>query len=135
MENLKNVLSNKLNLIMILVAGIFCFQVFNLFSNGSETQKVNYIKSEISKLKDDVNKIYKSENEMGQKIDTFNLRIKGIHEAVTINNTKIENLKKDEKTKLDNFKSYDANKWEQYFANRYAKKTVPRNDSAKHSSY
>ena len=135
MENLKNVLSKKLNLIMILVAGIFCFQVFNLFSNGSETQKVNYIKSEISKLKDDVNKIYKSENEMGQKIDTFNLRIKGIHEAVTINNTKIENLKKDEKTKLDNFKSYDANEWEQYFANRYAKKTVPHNDSAKHSNY
>lgn len=135
MENLKNVLSNKLNLIMILVAGIFFFQVFNLFSNGSETQKVNYIKSEISKLKDDVNNIYKSENEMGQKIDTFNLRIKGIHEAVTINNTKIENLKKDEKAKLDNFKSYDASKWEQYFAKRYAKKTIPRSNSAKPSRY
>ena len=135
MENLKNVLSNKLNLIMILVASIFCFQVFNLFSNGSETQKVNYIKSEISKLKDDVNNIYKSENEMGQKIDTFNIRIQRIHEVVTINNTKIENLKKDEKAKLDDFKSYDARKWEQYFANRYAKKTVPRFDSTKQRNY
>lgn len=135
MENLKNALSNKLNLIMILVAGIFCFQVFSLFSNGNEVQKVNYIKKEIVALKDEINNIYEAEHALDKKIDTFNRRIQGIHEAVTINNTKIENLKKDEKAKLDNFKSYDARKWEQYFTKRYAKKTVPRSNSAKPSRY
>lgn len=135
MENLKNALSNKLNLLMILVAGIFCFQVFSLFSNGNEVQKVNYIKKEIVALKDEINNIYEAEHALDKKIDTFNIQIQGIHEAVTINNTKIENLKKDEKTKIDNFKSYDARKWEQYFAKRYAKKTVPRSNSAKPSRY
>ena len=34
----------------------------------------------------------------------------------------IDNLKKDEKTKIDNFKSYDARMYERYFTERYAKK-------------
>ena len=103
---------------------MFCFQVFNLFSNGNEVQKVNYIKKEITNLKDEVEAIHESEKALDKKIDTFNLEIKNIHEAVTINNTKIENLKKYEKVQIDKFKSYDARMWEQYFADRYAKKII-----------
>ena len=122
MENVKNVISNKMTLLMILICFVFCLQVFNLFSNGTETIKVDYIKKEINGLKDDVNEIHKSEKALDKKIDTFNYEIKNIHEAVTINNTKIENLKKYEKVQNDKFKSYDARMWEQYFSDRYASK-------------
>jgi septal ring factor EnvC (AmiA/AmiB activator) len=124
MENLKNALSNKMTLLLLMVCLVFCFQVFNLFSNGNEVQKVNYIKKEITNLKDEVEAIHESEKALDKKIDTFNLEIKNIHEAVTINNTKIENLKKYEKVQIDKFKSYDARMWEQYFADRYAKKII-----------
>jgi hypothetical protein len=122
MENVKNALSNKMTLLMIMICLVFSFQVFNLFSNGTEAIKVDYIKKEINGLKDDVNEIYKSEKALDKKIDTFNYEIKNIHEAVTINNTKIENLKKYEKVQIDKFKSYDARMWEKYFADRYASK-------------
>jgi len=122
MENVKNALSNKMTLLMIMICLVFSFQVFNLFSNSTEAVKVDYIKKEINSLKDDVNEIHKSEKALDKKIDTFNYEIKNIHEAVTINNTKIENLKKYEKVENDKFKSYDARMWEEYFADRYASK-------------
>lgn len=124
MEDLKNYLSNKFFLIVVMFFFLFCFQVFILFTNSTESLKVDYIKKEINGLKDDVNEIYKSEKALDKKIDTFNFQIKNIHEAVTINNTKIENLKKYEKVQIDKFKSYDANMWERYFADRYAKKII-----------
>jgi len=124
MENLKNALSNKMTLLLLMVCLIFCFQLFNLFSNGNEVQKVNYIKKEITNLKDEVEAIYESEKALDKKIDTFNLQIKNIHEAVTINNTKIENLKKYEKVQIDNLKSYNARMYEQYFTDRYSKKST-----------
>ena len=122
MENLKNVLSNKINLVLILAGLVLFFQLFILLGNGREALKVNYIKEEISKLKYDVEEIYKSEKALDKKIDTFNLQIKNIHEAVIINNTKIEKLKRDEKIQIDKFKSYNARMWERYFTDRYSKK-------------
>jgi hypothetical protein len=122
MENLKNVLSNKINLVLILAGLVLFFQLFILLGNGREALKVNYIKEEISKLKEDVEEIYKSEKALDKKIDTFNLQIKNIHEAVIINNTKIEKLKRDEKIQIDKFKSYNARMWERYFTDRYSKK-------------
>jgi len=122
MENLKNVLSNKINLLLILAGLVLVFQLFSLLSNGREALKVNYIKEEISKIKEDVEEIYKSEKALDKKIDTFNLQIKNIHEAVIINNTKIEKLKRDEKIQIDKFKSYNARMWERYFTDRYSKK-------------
>ena len=116
---------------MIMICLVFCLQVFNLFSNENEALKVNYIKKEINKLKDDVNEIYKSEKALDKKIDTFNLQIKNIHEAVTINNTKIDNLKKYEKVQINKFKSYDARMWEQYFTERYAKKSTSATNTGK----
>lgn len=121
MEDLKNYLSGKLTLLIIIVCLMFSVQVYNLFYNGGEVQKVDYIKKEISNLKKDVEAIYKSEKELGKKIDTFNIRIKGIHEQVKLNNTKIDKLKENGKIQIDNFKSYDARMWERYFTDRYAK--------------
>jgi hypothetical protein len=68
---------------------------------------------------------------MGHKIDTFNTRIKQIHQVVNINNTKIENLKKYEKDKQNSFKSYDARMWEQFFADRYGKKNLSSTNTRK----
>jgi len=131
MEDLKNALSNKMTLLILMMSLVFCFQIFNLFSNGNEVQKVNYIKKEITNLKDEINAIYESEKALDKKIDTFNTRIQRIHEAVTINNIKIENLKRYEKTQIDKFKSYDARMWEKYFADRYAKKILSTTNTRK----
>ena len=122
MENIKNVLSNKINLVLILAGLILIFQLFGVLSNGREALKVNYIKQEISNLKDDVEEIYKYEKALDEKIDTFNIRIKQIHEVVKINNVKIDKLKKDEKIQIDKFKSYDARMYERYFTDRYKTK-------------
>jgi septal ring factor EnvC (AmiA/AmiB activator) len=131
MENIKNILSDKLNLLLIMSGLYLCFMLFSLFSKGEEEQKVDYIKKEITLLKDEIKAIYESEKALDKKIDTFNTRIQRIHEAVNINNIKIENLKKYEKTQIDKFKSYDARMWEKYFAERYANKTSSRTNTAK----
>ena len=129
MEDLKNFLSNRINLLLILVGLLLVFQMFSVIGKGKEALKVNYIKEEIQGLKDEVNEIYKSEKALDKKIDTFNTRIKNIHEAVTINNIKIENLKKYEKVQVDNFKSYDARMYEEYFAERYS--NIPKINTVK----
>jgi peptidoglycan hydrolase CwlO-like protein len=113
MEDLKNILSNRINLLLIIAGLLLVFQLFSVVGNGREALKVNYIKEEISKLKDDVEEIEKSEKALDKKIDTFNMQITNVHKAVNINNTKIE---------IDKFNSYDANMWERYFADRYSKK-------------
>jgi seryl-tRNA synthetase len=122
MEELKKILSNKINLLLIIAGFLLVFQLYNVVGNGREALKVNYIKEEISNLKDEVEEIHKSEKALDKKIDTFNLEIKNVHQAVNINNTKIENLKRDEKIQIDKFKSYDADMWERYFTDRYSKK-------------
>jgi peptidoglycan hydrolase CwlO-like protein len=122
MEDLKNILSNRINLLLIIAGLLLVFQLFSVVGNGREALKVNYIKEEISNLKDEVEEIHKSEKALDKKIDTFNIQIKNVHKAVNINNTKIENLKRDEKIQIDKFKSYDANMWERYFTDRYSKK-------------
>ena len=129
MDDLKNFLSNRINLLLILVGLLLVFQMFSVIGKGKEALKVNYIKEEIQGLKDEVNEIYKSEKALDKKIDTFNTRIKNIHEAVTINNIKIENLKKYEKVQVDNFKSYDARMYEEYFAERYS--NIPKINTVK----
>ena len=122
MEDLKNILSNRINLLLIIAGLLLVFQLFSVVGNGREALKVNYIKEEISNLKDEVEEIHKSEKALDKKIDTFNLEIKNVRNAVNINNTKIENLKRDEKIQIDKFKSYDADMWERYFTDRYSKK-------------
>jgi peptidoglycan hydrolase CwlO-like protein len=122
MEDLKNILSNRINVLLIIAGLLLVFQLFSVVGNGREALKVNYIKEEISNLKDEVEEIHKSEKALDKKIDTFNLEIKNVHNAVNINNTKIENLKRDEKIQIDKFKSYDADMWERYFTDRYSKK-------------
>jgi seryl-tRNA synthetase len=131
MEDLKNILSNRINLLLIIAGILLVFQLFSVVGNGKEALKVNYIKEEISNLKDEVEEIHKSEKALDKKIETFNYEIKNIHEAVTINNTKIDNLKKDEKIQIDKFKSYDARMWEQYFTDRYSKQISSTTNTGK----
>jgi peptidoglycan hydrolase CwlO-like protein len=124
MEEIKNIISNRITLVILLLGFIFCFQVFSFFNSNNQTQKVNYIKKEINALKGDVENIYKSERALGKKIDTFNLQISNLHQSIKINNSKIDNLKKYEKAEIDKFKSYDARMWERYFTERYSKKNI-----------
>ena len=131
MEELKNFLSNKILLLMIMVCLVFTIQVFNLFGNENETQKVNYIKKEIIGLKKDVDKIHKHYDSLELKIDTFKRQINTIHKSVDANNSKIETLKQYEKDKKNSFKSYTARMWEQYFTDRYSKKINTPAESGK----
>jgi peptidoglycan hydrolase CwlO-like protein len=131
MEEIKDMISKKITLLIILLCLVFCFQVFNLFNSSNQMQKVNYIKKEINGLKDDVENIYKSEKALGRKIDTFNVKINNLHKSIKINNTKIDNLKKYEKAQIDKFKSYDARMWERYFTDRYSKKNQSPTESTK----
>jgi peptidoglycan hydrolase CwlO-like protein len=120
--DLKNTsVPDKTTLLLIMACLIFSIQVVSFFKSGAEAQKVNYIKKEITTLKNDVNQIYESGKVLDKKINKFNDEIENVHQAITINNTKIDNLKKDEKIKINQFKSYDARMWERYFADRYSK--------------
>ena len=131
MNDIKNFLSNKITLLIIMVCLVFCIQVFTLFKNEDETQKVNYIKKEIKNLNKDVKSIYSHYDALGLKIDTFKAEIENIHKTVEINNVKIENLKQYEKDKKNSFKYYTAHMWEQYFADRYAKKIPAKTEAGK----
>lgn len=131
LENTKKFLSNKITLLMIMVCFVFCIQVFSLFKNEDESQKVNYIKKEIKNLKKDVNKIYNHYDDLGLKIDTFKAEVKKIDNSIKINNVKIENLKQYEKDTKDSFKSFTALQWEQYFADRYAQKNKRTTEAGK----
>jgi len=131
MEYLKKIMSNKTNILIVLLCVVFCFQIFNYFNIESDSSKVDYIEKEISNLKKDVDSIYKSEIASEKKISEFNKSIKDINEDIEINNAKIEKLKNYEKIKIDNFKSYDAIMWEKYFTERYSKKNRPSNGAEK----
>jgi peptidoglycan hydrolase CwlO-like protein len=122
MENLKNLVTNKTNIVLILMGVLVCMQLFNLIGNNNESSKVNYIEEEISKIRQDINKLHNEEKSLDKKIDSFNFNIKKIKKEVNVNNEKIEKLKKDEKNQTDKFKYYDANMWERYFADRYHEK-------------
>ncbi len=124
--NFKNVsYPDKTTLLLIIACLIIAIQVFTLFKSGGEAEKVNYIKKEITTLKNDVNQIYESGKVLDKKIDTYNSQVEIIHKAVNINNAKIDNLKKYEKAQINNFKSYDARMWEKHFTDRYAKRISP----------
>lgn len=99
---------------------IFIVLMFYVMFNGYvANDNVKYLKEKISTIQDNVDSIYKKNEQIEKKFDGFNKEIKKIDNHITNNNIKIDNLKNYEKEKQDSFNSYDSNMWERFFADRY----------------
>lgn len=99
---------------------IFMMLMFYIMFNGYvANDNVKYLKEKISTIQDNVDSIYKKNEQIEKKFDGFNKEIKKIDNHITNNNIKIDNLKNYEKEKQDSFNSYDSNMWERFFADRY----------------
>jgi uncharacterized protein YoxC len=102
---------------------IFMVLLFYIMFNGLvSNHNVKELKNQINTIQENVDGIYKENEKIDKKIDGFKSVITQIDKDITINNTKIDNLKKYEKDTKDSFRTYDADMWERYFADRYADK-------------
>jgi uncharacterized protein YoxC len=102
---------------------IFMLLMFYIMFNGLvSNHNVKELKNQINTIQENVDGIYKENEKIDKKIDGFKSVITQIDKDITINNTKIDNLKKYEKDTKDSFRTYDADMWERYFADRYADK-------------
>jgi peptidoglycan hydrolase CwlO-like protein len=119
---MERILHNRLSFIFILLIVVFLTQIFSLLGNSNQIEKIKYIKSEMKTIQSNIDKVYESNKKLDKKIEGFKLDIESLDEGITANNKKIDKLKQDEKTKIDNFKHYNARMWESYFTSRYAKK-------------
>jgi uncharacterized coiled-coil DUF342 family protein len=93
-----------------------------MFNGLVSNHNVKELKNQINTIQENVDGIYKENEKIDKKIDGFKSVITQIDKDITINNTKIDNLKKYEKDTKDSFRTYDADMWERYFADRYADK-------------
>jgi uncharacterized protein YoxC len=102
---------------------IFMVLLFYIMFNGLvSNHNVKDLKNQINTIQENVDGIYKENEKIDKKIDGFKSVITQIDKDITINNTKIDNLKKYEKDTKDSFRTYDTDMWERYFADRYADK-------------
>lgn len=107
---------------------IFLFTIFLIICNIVQLMFVNqtfknsdYLKNEVIKIQSDIKK-YQSENKLIlEKIKEYEKDIVKIDSNISINNKNIDKLKSKTNEKINNFKSYDARMWEEFFANRYKK--------------
>ena len=84
-------------------------------------QNSDYLKNEVVKIQSDIKK-YQSENKLIlEKIKQYEKDIVKIDSNIAINNKNIDKLKSKTNEKINNFKSYDARMWEEFFADRYKK--------------
>lgn len=102
---------------------IFMLLLFYIMFNGLvSNHNVKELKNQINTIQENVDGIYEKNEKIDKKIDGFKSVITKIDKDITINNTKIDNLKKYEKNTKDSFRTYDADMWERYFADRYTDK-------------
>ena len=126
MEEIKSYISKRITLIVILCALIIAVLLMGLYIKSeyfnSDTNKVNDLKKDMLTIKDNIEKIKNKNSAIDEKIDSLKVNIDTIHKKIDKNNKKLENLDKYEKDKKNSFRSYDADMWERYFADRYATK-------------
>lgn len=102
---------------------IFMLLLFYIMFNGYVgNYNAKELNKQINTIQKNIDGIYKENEKIDKKIDGFKSVIIKIDKGITKNNTKIDKLKQYEKDTKDSFNTYDANMWERYFADRYAKK-------------
>lgn len=91
--------------------------IFEFVSNEDS----KYLKQEVVKIKTEIKQYDEQNKKLSQKIVQYEDLLVKIDSSISVNNKKIDNLKKSTNEKINSFKSYDARMWEKYFTDRYAK--------------
>lgn len=110
---------NKENIIIWLLVLLISIYLVNIFFNVKDSEKIDYLKSEVKSIDIDVKQIYKSNKIQEKKLDNFKSELKQIDNEIIINNKKIQNLNNYEKKQTNSFATYGNSEWEKYFADRY----------------
>lgn len=91
--------------------------IFEFVSNEDS----KYLKQEVVKIKTEIKQYEEQNKKLSEKIVQYEDLLVKIDSSISVNNKKIDNLKKSTNEKINSFKSYDARMWEKYFTDRYAK--------------
>lgn len=91
--------------------------IFEFVSNEDS----KYLKQEVVKIKTEIKQYDEQNKKLSEKIVQYEDLLVKIDSSISVNNKKIDNLKKSTNEKINSFKSYDARMWEKYFTDRYAK--------------
>ena len=112
--------SNNTVYIMIIIIILLFSGAFDFLSNNQTIENSEYIKKEMSEIKQSINK-YESENKkLTSKVLYYEKILLKIDSSISVNEKKIDNIKSSTNEKINSFKSYDARMWEKFFADRYA---------------
>jgi peptidoglycan hydrolase CwlO-like protein len=115
-----NYLKEKFSTLLILsVAIVLFFVLLNFIFTFMNNSKVDYIKTQMIEVQEEINEIQIDNKSLDKKFENFNVQIKDIDKNIEKNNQSINNLNQDEKTTIDSIRNYSPNEWERYFADRY----------------
>ena len=93
--------------------------LINNFFNIKDSDKIDYLKSEIEKVNVEIKAVYDENKVLQIKMESFKTEIVKIDKGIDVNNSKIQNLKIYEKEQISSFATYGNSEWEKYFADRY----------------
>lgn len=113
--------NTKFNLVFL---GIIVLLVLSLTNNLFSTfinEDSKYLKKEIIKIEKQINEYQLENKKIIEKNKELEKAIIKVDSNISRNNKNIDKLKIKTNEKINNFKSYDARMWEEFFANRYKK--------------
>lgn len=113
--------NTKFNLVFL---GIIALLVLSLTNNLFSTfinEDSKYLKKEIIKIEKQINEYQLENKKIIEKEKELEKAIIKVDSNISRNNKNIDKLKIKTNEKINNFKSYDARMWEEFFANRYKK--------------
>ncbi len=112
--------NNKHNIILLVIAGLVIWNVFN--TNSIKTDVQGY-KDKIESLQVKVDSAQAVNQVIDTKIDSVKENVVNITKEITHIDNNISIIKKQTDEKVNRVDSYTANELEQFFANRYNKGT------------
>ena len=113
--------NTKFNLVFL---GIIVLLLLSLTNNLFSTfinEDSKYLKKEIIKIEKQINEYQLENKKIIEKNKELEKAIIKVDSNISRNNKNIDKLKIKTNEKINNFKSYDARMWEEFFANRYKK--------------
>lgn len=113
--------NTKFNLVFL---GIIVLLLLSLTNNLFSTfinEDSKYLKKEIIKIEKQINEYQLENKKIIEKNKELEKAIIKVDSNISRNNKNIDKLKIKTNEKINNFKSYDARMWEDFFANRYKK--------------
>ena len=96
---------------------LICIIVWLLFTDRE--RYVEEYNAKIDALEQKVDSLHGINDELTFKIDTLNTQIKGLDKEISLKNSRINNLKYEISTKVDAVDSFNDDKLERFFTERY----------------